>query len=77
VDANPAVTKLFGYARTQLIDVKFWESDLFRRSDIGESIRGELQQRESLQKSLTLTAESGGRRLSMSPPRCTRRRTGK
>ena len=59
IDANPHVTKLFGYPRTRLVDARFWESELFRGSEIEESMRSELHERESIQKTLRLTAETG------------------
>ena len=59
VDSNPFVSKLLRYARTQLIGTRFWESDLFRNSEITEAVLDELHASESLQKSITLTSESG------------------
>jgi two-component system CheB/CheR fusion protein len=59
VDVNPFVTRLFGYPRSRLIGVKFWESDLFRGSGLDQSIIEALQDSDSVQKPLPLPAESG------------------
>jgi two-component system CheB/CheR fusion protein len=58
-DANPFVTKLFGYPRAHLLGVKFWEADLFRNTEIDEGLMRDLSDRESAQKSLVLFSESG------------------
>ncbi len=48
VDANPFVVKLFGYiAVAPGGRQEFWESDIFRGSEIGESMREELHERGS------------------------------
>jgi PAS domain S-box-containing protein len=59
VDVNPFVAKRFGYARARLVGQKLWESDLFRDTEINESMCHELQDRESVQRILTLPAASG------------------
>jgi two-component system, chemotaxis family, CheB/CheR fusion protein len=59
VDSNPFATKLLGHPRSALLGVRFWESALFRDSEIDESILLELQEREFVQKSLSLLSESG------------------
>ena len=59
VDANPFVTRLFGYARSRLVGVKFWETGLFGNSEINEQLARELREQESVQKSVILYAEGG------------------
>jgi two-component system CheB/CheR fusion protein len=59
LDVNPSVTKLFGYTRGVLIGAKFWESDLFRNSEIAEFLRGELQMQEHVHKTPTIRTETG------------------
>jgi two-component system CheB/CheR fusion protein len=59
VDANPSVARIFGYSLARLVGVRFWESELFRLSEIDESIRAQLNDTGVLQKSLTLKAVSG------------------
>ncbi|PWU11468.1 MAG: hypothetical protein C5B51_02600 [Terriglobia bacterium] len=59
IDANPYITRLFGYPRPHLVGVKFWESDLFRDSEINEALRDDLHDLESAQKTLRLKSESG------------------
>jgi two-component system CheB/CheR fusion protein len=59
VDSNPFVSKLFGYPRGALLGRKFWETDLFKDSEIDASMLSDLHEAESIQKSLTLNAESG------------------
>lgn len=59
LDSNPSVTRMFGYPRARLTGAKFWESELLRNSELGESIRADLHEGESVQKSLMLRAESG------------------
>lgn len=61
VDINPFITKLFGYTRAQLIGTKFWESDLFHETELDQSVLLEAHERESVQRSLSLPAESGER----------------
>ena len=61
VDANPFTTKLFGYSRSELVGTRFWESDLFRNSDLGQSLLAELQEQEIIQKTVALADESGER----------------
>ena len=60
VDVNPFMTKLFGYPRSSLVGVRFWETELFRAGEMNEGLIQELRERESLQKSLVLLSESGG-----------------
>ncbi|MBV9506722.1 MAG: PAS domain-containing protein, partial [Acidobacteriia bacterium] len=59
VDSNPFVAELFGYPRSRLMGARFWESDLFRNSDLGESLRLEVQQHEFVQKNLDLPTVTG------------------
>ena len=59
VDSNPFVSRLLGYPRSHLIGTRFWESDLFRNSEMTQAVLDELHASESLQKSITLTSESG------------------
>jgi len=59
VDSNPAITQLFGYSRSRLVGTRFWESDLFRGSEIDESLLDHLHEAESLQKTMMLTTEAG------------------
>ena len=59
VDSNPFVTRLLGHSRSRLIGAKFWESDLFRGSEMNQSLLEQLHDAESLQKTLTLTTQQG------------------
>lgn len=59
VDSNPFITKLFGYPRSRLIGVKFWECDLFRGSEVDEGLRRELSENEAVQRTLVLAGQSG------------------
>jgi len=59
IDSNPLVGRLFGYARPRLVGHKFWESELFRDTEIDESTLLEVQERESIQKMLPLETDSG------------------
>ena len=61
VDANPFITKLFGYPRSRLVGAKYWESDLFRDSEVNESLMAGLHEQQSVQMSPMLMAESGER----------------
>jgi PAS domain S-box-containing protein len=61
VDSNPFVSKLFGYPRAQLLGVKFWETDLFRDTEMDQSILVETQEHESVQRTLTLANDAGER----------------
>jgi two-component system CheB/CheR fusion protein len=59
LDVNPAITKMLGYQRTGLVGAKFWESGLFRGSEVDESILTDLQNTEHLHRNLMLRPESG------------------
>ncbi|HEV2448046.1 MAG TPA: CheR family methyltransferase, partial [Candidatus Sulfopaludibacter sp.] len=59
VDSNPHVTRMFGYQRPSLVGVRFWESDLFRGSELNESFAGQLHEHEAVHRSLQLPSESG------------------
>jgi two-component system CheB/CheR fusion protein len=59
LDSNPFITKVFGFPRSRLIGQKYWESDLFRDTELGPSLALELRERESLQRTMWLQAESG------------------
>jgi two-component system, chemotaxis family, CheB/CheR fusion protein len=59
LDANPFITRLFGYSRGSLAGVRFWESALFAGTAIDESILERLHEAESIQTWASLPAESG------------------
>lgn len=59
VDLNSAVTRMLGYTRARLLGASVWESELFRGSESGESFRAELRERDSLQRTVAVQAESG------------------
>ena len=54
VDANPFVTKLFSYHRSQLVGSRFWNSGLFRDTTIDESLLAEVHRREAVQRTVII-----------------------
>jgi two-component system CheB/CheR fusion protein len=59
VEVNPFMTKLSGYPRASLVGVKFWDTPIFRNTEITDGIVRQLQQLESAQYSLVLLTEAG------------------
>ncbi|MCC6858426.1 MAG: PAS domain-containing protein [Bryobacterales bacterium] len=59
VDSNPFISKLFGHPRSSLMGARYWESRLFRGSEMDESLLKELQERESVQKTVSLPTDAG------------------
>jgi PAS domain S-box-containing protein len=54
LDSNPYITTLFGYPRAQLLGTKYWESDLFRESEIQEDLLETMESSDLVHKSVRL-----------------------
>ena len=44
LETNPFITQRFGYTRSSLTGVKFWETGLFKISGLVESLLGDLRE---------------------------------
>ncbi len=61
VDANPYITRLFGYERSQLVGQPFWETPLFQGSGMGQVLLDQLREGGAMQRSTALPSTSGER----------------
>ena len=61
VDANPFITRLFGYSRSQLLGIRFWKTELFRDTAVDESVIADAHENEAVQRTVTLAGTSGER----------------
>jgi two-component system CheB/CheR fusion protein len=61
LDLNPFMAKTFGIARAASIGVKYWELDVFRGTELGPEILQDLNEQETIQRTLALTTRSGER----------------
>ena len=59
LDSNPAIAKMFGYSRGDLVGMKFIETGLFRDTEFAASVQAELRERESVERSMELTTATG------------------
>ncbi|MEO8368227.1 MAG: chemotaxis protein CheB [Candidatus Solibacter sp.] len=61
VDTNPFVTRLFGYSRAELVGKKYWKTELFRDTEMDESVLAEAYENEAVQRTVTLASAAGDR----------------
>jgi PAS domain S-box-containing protein len=59
LDFNPIITKRFGYTRPILLGQRLWDTDLFRTASMDASILSEVQNEDSVQRSIPLLTAAG------------------